>query len=157
MAELHDQCLATKQVFSTKNIGFCYREQALFPTDSGWRFYTSRETDAELADPQNSEVYSLAQLVELVPVVASLLDEPEGSAFQISAAGEIAPVAASVVSQAMVTQVKTLLAEFKVTSAADFAELTPDQAAALEMQLADWQEAQGVDDDTLEEILEQLL
>ncbi|VEI13072.1 immunity protein Imm33 domain-containing protein [Trueperella bialowiezensis] len=73
---------------------WCFREEPMNSADNGWRFLSSRDTDAYLADPRNSAVVAWESIILIEPAVMPLIDKPVGMDVQIvgTESGEILTV-----------------------------------------------------------------
>ena len=89
-----DRCIVTNTVAKQgEPVGFLYREAPVFENDSGWRFFSSDETDEYTDDPDNFSVVSLSEITQSNPAIAALITQPEGSAWEIGEDGEFQAVA----------------------------------------------------------------
>jgi hypothetical protein len=76
------QCYATRRILKDgQRVGYLYREAPEGPQDSGWRFTANDESDAYMADPNNSAKVSLGVLLSFDDSCLALLDAPEGAAY----------------------------------------------------------------------------
>lgn len=79
MAEGRGACFATDMiVVEGRKVGYMYREEPDTPEDSGWRFFSGKESPEYLDDPAHTAVYDVNTDSAIVP----LLDSPVGSAFE---------------------------------------------------------------------------
>ncbi len=75
-------CFATDMItVQGKKVGYMYREDADFPEDSGWRFFTGNETDEYVNDPDNVTIYEVNTIANYDPNIIPFLDAPCNSAF----------------------------------------------------------------------------
>jgi hypothetical protein len=75
-------CFATDHVtVDGHRVGYMYREQPDGDWDSGWRFFSGRETDKYANDPANLGVYDVNTIANYDPEIIPLLDAPFGAAF----------------------------------------------------------------------------
>jgi hypothetical protein len=73
LAEGHGGCMATDMItVEGHKVGYMYREQSDFPEDSGWRFFSGKESEEYLEDAEHNYDEGI------IP----LLDAPIGSAFE---------------------------------------------------------------------------
>jgi hypothetical protein len=76
------QCYVTRRLLNDgQRVGYLYREAPDAPNDSGWRFTANDESEAYMADPNNSARVSLGVLLSHDNSCLGLLDADEGSAF----------------------------------------------------------------------------
>ncbi len=59
-----------------------YREPPDLPEDSGWRFFSGSESQADLADPAHTGIYDVNTIANYDPEIIPLLEAPIGSAFE---------------------------------------------------------------------------
>jgi hypothetical protein len=50
-------------------------------TDSGWRFFSGKESQAFTDDPDNFALYDINTIANYDPTITKLLEAPVGSAF----------------------------------------------------------------------------
>ena len=83
-------CLATDDVtVRGLGVGFMYREEGANPLDSGWRFFSGRESQEYLDDPTKSGVYDVNTIANYAPDIIEWLDAPPGAAFERGADGAL--------------------------------------------------------------------
>ena len=83
LAEGHGGCFATDMItVAGHKVGYMYREKPDFPEDSGWRFFSGKESEAYLEDPGNTAVYDVNTIANYDPTIIPLLGSPAGSAFE---------------------------------------------------------------------------
>lgn len=57
-------CIASDQItVDGCKIGFMYREEPCFETDSGWRFFSGLESDEYINSPNNLMIYDINTIV----------------------------------------------------------------------------------------------
>ena len=59
-----------------------YREEPDFPDDSGWRFFSGKESQDYIEDPANTTIYEVNTIANYDPSIIPLLDSAVGSAFE---------------------------------------------------------------------------
>jgi hypothetical protein len=71
-------CFVTKMVLEDRErVGYMYREQADNPGDSGWRFFSGRESQDYVDDPANTKLCAVATVSQLDrAVIPYLLSKP---------------------------------------------------------------------------------
>lgn len=75
-------CYATDQItVDGFRVGYLYREQPEEPWDSGWRFFSGRESDEYVNDPANLAIYNVNTIANYDPDIIPLLDAPYNSQF----------------------------------------------------------------------------
>jgi hypothetical protein len=75
-------CYVSKHVtFRHEPVGYMYREEPDAAGDSGWRFFSGRETDDEVEDPLAFELQTVEEVARIDPDIVPWLDAPAGSAF----------------------------------------------------------------------------
>ena len=75
-------CYATDHItVDGHRVGYMYREPADDSFDSGWRFFSGRESDEYANDPENLAIYDVNTVANYDPEVIAFLDAPPGSAF----------------------------------------------------------------------------
>jgi hypothetical protein len=73
-------CLATDQiVVESKPVGVMYREPPDNDVDSGWRFLSGEESEAELDDPSASGIYEVNTIANHDREIIRFLSYPEGT------------------------------------------------------------------------------
>ena len=76
-------CMATDMITVDGNkVGYMYREKPDFEHDSGWRFFSGKESAEYLDDPSHAEVYEVNTIANYDPGIIPLLESPVGSAFE---------------------------------------------------------------------------
>src|SRR5439155_10155099 len=76
-------CFATDAItVQGRKVGYMYREKPDFEHDSGWRFFSGTESQAELDDPAHTDVYDVNTVANYDPAIIPLLNSPVGSAFE---------------------------------------------------------------------------
>jgi hypothetical protein len=79
----HGGCFATDMItVDGKKVGYMYREDPDFPNDSGWRFFSGKESEDYLEDATHTEVYDVNTIANYDPAIIPLLDSPIGAAFE---------------------------------------------------------------------------
>jgi hypothetical protein len=75
-------CLATDHiVVDGKKVGYMYREQPNFESDSGWRFFSGDESQAYLDDAKRSGIYDVNTIANYDAAILPYLEAEAGSAF----------------------------------------------------------------------------
>ena len=75
-------CFATNHItVDGHRVGYMYRERAEGNSDSGWRFFSGRESDEYTNDPENLAIYDVNTIANYDPEIIPLLDASPGSAF----------------------------------------------------------------------------
>ena len=88
-------CIASDRVtVDGAPIGYLYREEPDFPSDSGWRFWAGDESPAYAEDAGNFELFDVNTIANYDREVVPLLDAPPGSAFARDAQGRLSPAPA---------------------------------------------------------------
>ncbi|MBI3852791.1 MAG: DUF2185 domain-containing protein [Verrucomicrobia bacterium] len=83
LAEGHGGCYATDMVtVEGQKVGYMYREKPDFPEDSGWRFFSGKESQDYLEDAGHTAIYDVNTIANYDTAIISLLDAPIGSAFE---------------------------------------------------------------------------
>ena len=83
LAEGHGGCMATDMItVDGHKVGYMYREAPDFAEDSGWRFFSGKESDAYMEDPANASIYDVNTIANYDPAIIPFLDSPPGSAFE---------------------------------------------------------------------------
>jgi hypothetical protein len=83
LAEGHGGCFATDSItVEGQKVGYMYREKPHFPEDSGWRFFSGKESQDYLEDPGHTAIYDVNTIANYDPGIISLLDAPIDSAFE---------------------------------------------------------------------------
>ena len=83
-------CFATDKItVDGERVGYMYREPPDFDTDSGWRFFGGRESQAYLDDPSNTGIYDVNTIANYDRDIIPLLDAPVGSAFERDKTGAL--------------------------------------------------------------------
>lgn len=88
-------CIASDRVtVDGARVGYLYREEPDFPSDSGWRFWAGDESPDYAADASNFELFDVNTIANCDRDIVPLLDAPPGSAFARDAEGRLAPAPA---------------------------------------------------------------
>jgi hypothetical protein len=83
LAEGRGGCYATDMItVEGQKVGYMYREKPDFPEDSGWRFFSGKESKDYLEDANHTAIYDVNTIANYDPGIISLLDAPVGSAFE---------------------------------------------------------------------------
>jgi len=83
LAEGHGGCFATDMItVGGHKVGYMYREPPDFPEDSGWRFFSGKESEDYLEDVSHTEIYDVNTIANYDPAIIPHLDSPVGSAFE---------------------------------------------------------------------------
>ena len=83
LAEGHGACLATDMITcGGHKVGYMYREKPDFDEDSGWRFFSGKESPDYLDDPNNTTAYDVNTIANYDPAIIPLLNSPIGTAFE---------------------------------------------------------------------------
>ena len=83
LAEGRGGCFATDMItVHGCRVGFMYREESGFASDSGCRFLSGTESQEYLDDADNLAIYDVNTIANYDPEIITLLDAPAGSAFE---------------------------------------------------------------------------
>jgi hypothetical protein len=83
LAEGHGGCYATDRItVEGHKVGYMYREKPDFPEDSGWRFFSGKESQDYLEDPGHTAIYDVNTIANYDDAIIPLLGSPVGSAFE---------------------------------------------------------------------------
>lgn len=83
LAEGRGGCFATDRItVDGRKVGYMYREEPDFDSDSGWRFFSGQESQAYLDDPRHLAIYDVNTIANYDPEIIPLLHAPVGSAFE---------------------------------------------------------------------------
>src|SRR6185436_8280418 len=75
-------CFATDYItVDGSPVGYMYREAPDHDVDSGWRFFSGKETEQYTNDPDNSGIYEVNTIANYDPAIIPFLSAPIGSAF----------------------------------------------------------------------------
>ena len=73
-------CFATDHiVVESRPVGVMYREPPDHEADSGWRFLSGEESDAEFDDPGQTAIYEVNTIANYDPDIIRFLSYPEGT------------------------------------------------------------------------------
>ena len=76
-------CYATDMItVEGRKVGYMYREKPDFAEDSGWRFFSGKESQEYLDDPGHTAIYDVNTIANYDTAIIPLLDAPIGSAFE---------------------------------------------------------------------------
>ena len=88
LIESTEGCIATDAItVDGALVGFMYREEPDFEDDSGWRFFSGKEPQAYIDNPDNLAIYDLNTIANYDPDIIPLLDEPVGTAWEREGGG----------------------------------------------------------------------
>jgi hypothetical protein len=83
LAEGHGGCFATDSITVDGNkVGYMYREKPDFEHDSGWRFFSGKESQEQIDDPAHTDVYDVNTIANYDPAIIPFLNSPVNSAFE---------------------------------------------------------------------------
>ena len=83
LAEGHGGCFATDMItVEGRKVGYMYREEPDFESDSGWRFMAGRESPEYMDDADNIAIYDVNTVANYDPDIIPLLNAPVGSVFE---------------------------------------------------------------------------
>ncbi len=60
-------------------VGYMYREAPDKDVDSGWRFFSGRESQEYVDDPTHTAIYDVNTIANYDPAILPYLDSPEGT------------------------------------------------------------------------------
>jgi hypothetical protein len=93
LAEGHGACFATDHItVGGLPVGFMYREEPDSDSDSGWRFFSGKETQEYTEDPSHVDLHDVNTIANYDPSIVPLLDSAYGSAFERGANGQFVAV-----------------------------------------------------------------
>ncbi len=73
-------CMATDKItVDGLKVGYMYREESDFESDSGWRIFSGTETQDYVDNSSNTEIYDLNTIVNYDPSIIPYLDSPYGT------------------------------------------------------------------------------
>lgn len=76
-------CFATDSITVGGNpVRFMYREEPDNDVDSGWRFFSGLESDAEANDPKKVEIYDVNTIANYDRSIVPYLHKPIGSVYE---------------------------------------------------------------------------
>ena len=65
-----------------------YRSHPVWPGDSGWRFFSGDEDDADMVDPDCFGIYAVDAIAALDPSIVPWLFQPIGATLERSEAAQ---------------------------------------------------------------------
>ena len=75
-------CFATDHItVQGMSVGYMYREASDNDSDSGWRFFSGKETQAYVDNPENTMMYDVNTIANYDPAIIPFLDAQVGAAF----------------------------------------------------------------------------
>jgi hypothetical protein len=79
----YGSCIATDEItVDGKLIGYCYREHSDDEIDTGWRFFSGEESEENLDDTRNFEIYDINTIANYDQEIVVIINAPVGTAFQ---------------------------------------------------------------------------
>ncbi len=84
--------LMSRAVADGARANLIYRDKPISAEDTGWRAFTGTETGAEMADPANTVLAPIEQLLAGAPDFAPFLDAPRGAALERDGEGRLVDV-----------------------------------------------------------------
>src|SRR5688572_6103255 len=73
-------CFATDHItVDGLPVGYMYREAPDNDVDSGWRFFSGRESQEYVDDASQTSIYDLNTIANYDPAIIPYLDSPEGT------------------------------------------------------------------------------
>lgn len=75
-----------------QKVGYMYRAEPVNAADTGWCFFSGRETEEFARDPANFGIYDLNTIANYDPDVIALLATPAPCAFERDDTGTFRPV-----------------------------------------------------------------
>ena len=83
LIESTEGCIATDAItVDGALVGFMYREEPDFEDDSGWRFFSGKEPQAYIDNPDNLAIYDVNTIANYDGDIIPLLDAPSGAAYE---------------------------------------------------------------------------
>ena len=94
LAEGRGGCYATDMItVEGRKVSYMYREKPEFAEDSGWRFFSGKESQEYLDDSGHTAIYDVNTIANYDQAIIPHLDAPVGSAFERRGwFGKFAPV-----------------------------------------------------------------
>ena len=75
-------CLATDHiVVEGRKVGYMYREKGTYEGDSGWRFFSGKESEAYTDDSKHTGIYDVNTIANYDSAIIPYLEADVGSAF----------------------------------------------------------------------------
>ena len=84
--------LMSRAVADGARANLIYRDKPISAEDTGWRAFTGSETGEAMADPANTILAPIEQLLAATPDFAPFLDAPRGAALERDAEGRLVDV-----------------------------------------------------------------
>lgn len=82
-------CYATDRItVDGCQVGYAYREEPDFPSDTGWRFFSGDESQEYVDDPSHTSIYDLNTIANYDPDIVSIVSAPAPVEFERQAARE---------------------------------------------------------------------
>ncbi|WP_166636739.1 DUF2185 domain-containing protein [Cognatilysobacter terrigena] len=76
-------CIASHRVMVDRApIRWMYRSHPVWPGDSGWRFFSGDEDDADMVDPDCFGIYAVEAITAFDPSIVPWLFQPIGSTLE---------------------------------------------------------------------------
>jgi hypothetical protein len=73
-------CVASDKItVNGELVGYMYREEPDFETDSGWRFFSGHESQDYVDNPENLAIYNVNTIVNYDEAIVPFLNLPIGS------------------------------------------------------------------------------
>lgn len=92
LAEGYGSCLATDHItVDGLPVGFMYREAPDGPSDSGWRFFSGKESQDYVDNARNIELYDVNTIANYDPSIIPFLKSSIGIAYNRGENGEFQP------------------------------------------------------------------
>jgi hypothetical protein len=86
-------CIASDKItVDGMSVGYMYRTEPDFETDSGWRFFSGTEDQEYADDPDNMMIYDINTIANYDASIIPLLDAAVGSQFEKNNDGNFEPV-----------------------------------------------------------------
>ena len=83
LAEGRGGCFATDMItVDGHRVGYMYREQPDDGPDGGWRFFSGKETQEYVDDPNHTMLYDVNTIANYDPEIIPFLAAPCGSTFE---------------------------------------------------------------------------
>lgn len=83
-------CIASDKItVEGLSVGYMYREEPLFDTDSGWRFFSGTEDQAYVDNPNNAAIYDLNTIANYDSLIIPFLGLEVGVEIEKNSEGEL--------------------------------------------------------------------
>jgi len=89
----YGSCIASNMIaVNGKKVGYMYRDEPAYETDSGWHFMSGKESQKHMNNSDNLAIYDINTIANYSPDIVEFLDAPYHTAFERSYDGTLVEI-----------------------------------------------------------------